>query len=493
LHEEKQLEILRERNKLLEKLGIFSIGLSVLSNTLSADSMSFIIMIILIGGGILLGLHLLNKNPRFAKIVPYYGSIGVTLFMLAIIQKEDHTLTFLMVFYNIIMLSFYQHKKPILFTGIIQLAFTIILYLVDGKDAFPGWESGELIAMCLYTVLCTGLLVFQASFFNKLQMQAYLSQIEEKKQQEKVQGILDNIKDNIVDDFSVRLKGNIKETSLISDEISATFTGVARQIDQQVKNMDEINESVTSTNRSVVEASKVADNISTLMNKSIVTIQDGEQKSKEIDEEIDVLEQTVSQVATTMENLIQENEKIEGIIVSISDVAQSTKFLALNTSIEAQRIEGDNKAFNIIADEIMKLANESEIAAQSVSSILHKLKENTEVVGSQIELGKEAVHGSRQNTKQMLKVFEEISVNSNHVMNEIERNKKLMQVVEGNSNTTQDKSKFVAEVTTGIQAHIKDVLEVSETQRQKVDDIEDSYAELEYSLIELYESAQKKD
>ncbi len=223
----------------------------------------------------------------------------------------------------------------------------------------------------------------------------------------------------------MRLKGNIKETSLISDEISATFTGVARQIDQQVRNMDEINESVTSTNRSVVEASKVADNISTLMNQSIVTIQDGEQKSKEIDEEIDVLEQTVSQVATTMENLIQENEKIEGIIVSISDVAQSTKFLALNTSIEAQRIEGDNKAFNIIADEIMKLANESEIAAQSVSSILHKLKENTEVVGSQIELGKEAVHGSRQNTKQMLKVFEEISVNSNHVMNEIERNKKV--------------------------------------------------------------------
>ncbi len=45
--------------------------------------------------------------------------------------------------------------------------------------------------------------------------------------------------------------------------------------------------------------------------------------------------------------------------------------------------------------------------------------------------------------------------------------KKLMQVVEGNSNTTQDKSKFVTEVTTGIQAHIKDVLEVSENAKTK--------------------------
>ncbi|MFP3727954.1 methyl-accepting chemotaxis protein [Priestia filamentosa] len=493
MHEEERLEILRERNKLMEKLGMFSIGLSVLANSIGAKNISFILMIVTVSAIILIGLHLLNRNPKFAKVVPFYASLGVTVIMYIILQKEDHTLTFLMVFYNLIALSFYQDKRPIIFTGAVQILFIIGVYIKDGQKAFPGWGTHEMINMCMYTALCTGLLVFLVGFFKKLQLKAYLSEMEQKKQQEKIKGILDNIKVNIVDDFSVRLKENIKETSLISDEISATFTGVAQQIDQQVKNMEDINKSVISTNKSVIETAKVAENINTLMGKSVATIKEGEEKSKEIDDEINVLEQTVTQVANTMENLIQENEKIEDIIVSISDVAQSTKFLALNTSIEAQRIEGDNKAFNIIADEIMKLANESEIAAQSVSNILHKLKENTEVVGSQIELGKEAVHVSRKNTKQMLEVFEEINSNSNSVMSEIEKNNELMQKVEENSNITEEKSKFVSEVTTGIQAHIEEVLEVTDTQRQKVDDIEDSYGELEYSLIELYESAQQKE
>ncbi len=221
-----------------------------------------------------------------------------------------------------------------------------------------------------------------------------------------------------------------------------TFHNVATESHEQIENIEDIDDSIKITMQSVNQASEIVKNIKKLMEKSLLSIKEGEIQSTKIHIEINSLEQVIIEVIKTMEQLIQKNKQIEGVIESVNDVAQRTKFLAFNTTIEAQRVNGNNQAFTVIADEIMALADHSEKSAGAISDILNDIKQNTESVGLKVELGKEFVEGSREKTNMLLGLFKNITANANSVMSEVEENNLIMQNVEKNAKAAKEKKCF---------------------------------------------------
>ena len=71
------------------------------------------------------------------------------------------------------------------------------------------------------------------------------------------------------------------------------------------------------------------------------------------------------------------SEQIEGIVATITGIAQQTNLLALNAAIEAARAGEQGRGFAVVAEEVRKLAEESQSAAGSIARLVGDIQAET--------------------------------------------------------------------------------------------------------------------
>jgi methyl-accepting chemotaxis protein len=85
-----------------------------------------------------------------------------------------------------------------------------------------------------------------------------------------------------------------------------------------------------------------------------------------------------------MERTVRAMQTIEDRVSVIDEIARRTNLLALNAAIEAARAGEHGRGFNVVAEEVRKLAERSRVAAQEISTLLEESRGVTEQSGALI-------------------------------------------------------------------------------------------------------------
>jgi len=122
-----------------------------------------------------------------------------------------------------------------------------------------------------------------------------------------------------------------------------------------------------------------------------------------------VMEQNVGQLSSSIAVLDQKSRSIGSIIESISDIADKTGLLSLNAFIEAARAGAHGAGFGVIAQEVRQLSQETARAAQEVKDSLLTIGELIQNTVTAVAQAREGVDAGMQVNQEASAALEKVS------------------------------------------------------------------------------------
>lgn len=108
----------------------------------------------------------------------------------------------------------------------------------------------------------------------------------------------------------------------------------------------------------------------------------GTGRSDEVVAAMDKIVEQTSINVSTLKSLNDRTKDIRDIVRTIEEIASQTNLLALNAAIQAAHAGEYGRAFNVVADEIRKLATQSKDAIQAVQSNVKNITEQVEKIST---------------------------------------------------------------------------------------------------------------
>ncbi|WP_026368050.1 methyl-accepting chemotaxis protein [Aminiphilus circumscriptus] len=159
------------------------------------------------------------------------------------------------------------------------------------------------------------------------------------------------------------VKGAIETVASLSESNSAA-------LQQTNAGVEEVASSATTAAQSASEGAEATAVTAGMSEKSVARVEGVIAKIQAVGARTEDSVKSINRVAASVSSITQ-------FVTTIKQIADQTNLLALNAAIEAARAGEAGRGFAVVAEEVRKLAEESNVAAKQVESLIGSLQADT--------------------------------------------------------------------------------------------------------------------
>jgi len=273
-----------------------------------------------------------------------------------------------------------------------------------------------------------------------------------------------------------------EEVAASADEIETTSQTVADRIQQisdgaikQNETMQETAGEMNDLSASIEEIASASASVAETADKATERGEQGQQIAESAIEDMAEIEARADTAVEQMLELQTQMDEIGEIVEFITDIAEQTNLLALNANIEAAHADDGGDGFNVVANEVKDLAEETKESATQIETQIEQLQEATDDTVTDIRTTSKQINTGVEAVREISNALEEI-------VNGIEETNEGIQDI----STTTDEQ---AESTQRVVSRVDEVSEISQEVSEDAEQVSAAAEEQTASVAEIASGA----
>ncbi|MFW6021793.1 MAG: methyl-accepting chemotaxis protein [Guyparkeria sp.] len=200
--------------------------------------------------------------------------------------------------------------------------------------------------------------------------------------------------------FSNTLASTSAELATTVEEDEKVLAQQMSAVSETTSTMDELDASGRRTAEQAKDAAEGA-------RKAADVTESGSERIQAMLGQMEGLKDKIEGVGRQIQKLTEQTAQIETITDTVTDIAGQTNLLALNASVEAARAGEHGRGFNVVAQEIRKLAVQSKQSAENIGQLVNQVKKVTDTTVMSMEAGTRSVDETVETGREAGTAFEQ--------------------------------------------------------------------------------------
>lgn len=295
----------------------------------------------------------------------------------------------------------------------------------------------------------------------------------------------------LVASSSEELTAGAEQTSMATEQITDSIQQIANGSESQSQSVEETAHALEELS---IGVANIADSSSSLAESGIEASERAKQGGiyvQETAKQMNIIHSSVNETSKVIKLLDDRSKEIGQITNAITEIANQTNLLALNAAIEAARAGEHGKGFAVVADEVRKLAEQSQSSSNQISGLIGQIQNDmTQSTNSMEQVKQEVQNGLGIVTKTKTS-FEEILISMDKMANQVDE---MAATAQQMSASTQEVSATVSGITTisrNSSVHSQSVAASAEEQLASMEEILASATNLSKIASELKDTVGK--
>ncbi len=208
-----------------------------------------------------------------------------------------------------------------------------------------------------------------------------------------------------VDDMSGNVYEKTESINISMEDISTAMNEVAQGVQSQAQETESSHEKMRSLSDNINAVTDKANYMVQTADNTIATVEQGKNIVSLINEKSAQTVDITKVLVEDINKVQKQSEQIKGIVEIINNIAEQTNLLSLNASIEAARAGDAGRGFSVVAEEIRKLADQSNQSGNQIRGIVESIGKTSSTTSVSVKEAETMVLEQAQALSETVEVF----------------------------------------------------------------------------------------